>query len=436
MKKRIINNKYLLYLLYKIKYKLNLIIIKIMSENDKTIVFELSNFSKNLNLDYYLPHQSLFLNDTVDGVERENFNSLYSTLYLLTNSKFLMGHFMNLNQDRLDGSLKIFFDMIQKLYDGIKNLKDLHQSKNSKDINSEEEKYYSLMNDSINEFKKTLKGKKIDPRYLIADILFQTIKTHKYYSFSNETSIKNSDVNNKIPIESEGSNSTEIILDFLPKNFSDSSLFSLSDNSQKSYENSFTLLNESQKTEIENNSKDIVIQVEVGDEKKYICINFIIFKLEEDKIFKFEDCFKNFLDNLAQNRIPKMKKKIFYKLPETLIILLFFGKENENPENRLYDFKEVIDFSENEYTNYLDENVRRKKYILSGLLSCKFPKKYNKFFYTFCRNNKNEYYMYNCMTKAVNEQKDVNNKLQKLETVNDKSSTSYPYVLIYNEITN
>ena len=135
-----------------------------MSENDKTIVFELSNFSKNLNLDYYLPHQSLFLNDTVDGVERENFNSLYSTLYLLTNNKFLMGHFMNLNQDRLDGSLKIFFDMIQKLYDGIKNLKDLHQSKNSKEINSEEEKYYSLMNDSINEFKKTLKGKKIDPR--------------------------------------------------------------------------------------------------------------------------------------------------------------------------------------------------------------------------------------------------------------------------------
>ena len=129
MKKRIINNKYLLYLLYKIKYKLNLIIIKIMSENDKTIVFELSNFSKNLNLDYYLPHQSLFLNDTVDGVERENFNSLYSTLYLLTNNKFLMGHFMNLNQDRLDGSLKIFFDMIQKLYDGIKNLKDLHLRK-------------------------------------------------------------------------------------------------------------------------------------------------------------------------------------------------------------------------------------------------------------------------------------------------------------------
>ena len=195
-------------------------------------------------------------------------------------------------------------------------------------------------------------------------------------------------------------------------------------------------MNESQKTEIENNSKDIVIQVEVGDEKKYICINFIIFKLEEDKIFKFEDCFKNFLDNLAQSRIPKMKKKIFYKLPETLIILLFFGKENENPENRLYDFKEVIDFSESEYNNYLDENVRRKKYILSGLLSCKFPKKYNKFFYTFCRNNKNEYYMYNCMTKAVNEQKDVNNKLQKDKKVSDESSTSYPYVLIYNEIIN
>ena len=408
-----------------------------MSENDKTIVFKLSNFSKNLNLDYYLPHQSLFLNDTVDGVERQNYIFLYSTLYLLTNSKFLMEHFMNLNEDRLDSRLKIFFDMIQKLYDGIKNLKDLHESKNSKEINSDEEKYYRLMNDSINGFKKTLKDKKIDPRYLIADILFQTIKTHKYYSFSNETSIKYSSVNKQIPIESKGSNSTEILIDFLPKNFSDSSWFSISDNSQKSYENSFTLLNESQKTEIENNSKDIVIQVEVGGEKNYICINFIIFKLEEDKIFKFEDCFKNFLDKIAQKRIPEIKSKIFYKLPETLIILLFFGKEKENPENCLYDFKEVIDFSGNEYDNYLDENVRKKKYILSGLLASKILRKYNEFnefFYTFCRKNKNEYYMYNCMRKIVSEEKGVNNKLQKLIKVSEKSSTSYPYVLIYNEI--
>ena len=72
-------------------------------------------------------------------------------------------------------------------------------------------------------------------------------------------------------------------------------------------------------------------------------------------------------------------------------------------------------------------------------MACKLPgNKQERFFYTFSRKNKNDndngYYLYNTREKEIHEENDVNNKLQKNKKVNEKGSTSYPYVLIYNEI--
>ena len=41
----------------------------------------------------YLPHQSLFLDKTISLEEREVKTFFYSTLYLITNNKFLMDFF-------------------------------------------------------------------------------------------------------------------------------------------------------------------------------------------------------------------------------------------------------------------------------------------------------------------------------------------------------
>ena len=410
-------------------------------DDDKIETFSLQNIYQNLNLDYYLPHQSLFLDDKIDVEDRENYNSIYSTLYLLSNSKFLMEHFLNLNEDKLNGKLKIFFHMIQLAYDTIKDLKDSQKDMtNSKVKNSDKKNYYELINLTI---KKFIKDKKIDPRRLIADILFQTLRNSKNYSNSSDTLINNSNGSKQIQIGSEESYSFEIFCDLIPDDFANSSSFSLSNNVDKSYENCFSLINESQISDIEKNSKDIILKVEVNNEKKFIPINFIIFNLSEegDKIYKFEDCFQNFLEKIDQKRYPFIKKKFFYKLPETLIILLFFGKNKETPENCLYDFKDEIDFSKSEYANLIDGDVKSKKYRLSGLMACKLPgNKQERFFYTFSRKNKNDndngYYLYNTKEKEIHEENDVNKKLRKNKKVNEKGSTSYPYVLIYNEIEN
>ena len=407
-------------------------------DDDKTEIFSLQNIYQNLNLDYYLPHQSLFLDDKIDVEDRENYNSIYSTLYLLSNSKFLMEHFLNLNEDKLNDKLKIFFHMIRLAYDTIKDLKDSQNDMtNSKDKNSDKKNYYELINVTI---KKFIKNKKIDPRHLIADILFKTMRNSKNYSNSN-TLINNSNGSKQIQIGSEESYSFEIFYDLIPDDFANSSSFSLSNNVDKSYENIYSLIDESQISDIEKNSKDIILKAEVNNEKKFIPINFIIFNLSEegDKIYKFEDCFQNFLEKIDQKRYPFIKKKFFYKLPETLIILLFFGKNKETPENCKYAFKEVIDFSKSEYANLIDGDVKSKKYRLSGLMACKFPKiEHKRFFYTFSRKNKNDndngYYLYNTKEKEIHEENDVNDKLQKNNKVNEKGSTSYPYVLIYNEI--
>ena len=394
-----------------------------MSEIDNSIV-ELRNFSQELKIDDYIPHKSLFL-DGFDYKEKETNSFLFSTLYLLTNNKFLIEHFLNFNPDQDKNEDLAFLKMIENLVQYIKELKDDNNKNN-----------FDKLSDSIKQFRKFLGNEKLDPRYLMRHILVKALKTQKKNSLSNEI-LPNGNNNNIIISEGESSFLENILLNLDSFNFISTS--SISSSFQKNFENSFSLLNDSQQGEIEKDIKDIIIKVQAVDGKNnYICTNFIIFNLSEESKNKYKivDCFKNYLDQIKHTEI---KSKIFYKLPETIIILLSFGKDKEKPENCLYNFSENLDFSKDEYAGCLDEKLRSKKYILSGLIACKYPKQYKEFFYTFCRKTKSDndkkYYIYNSKELRVHDIENVDNKLKKLET-KDQENTSYPYVLVYNEIKN
>ena len=215
-----------------------------------------------------------------------------------------------------------------------------------------------------------------------------------------------------------------------------SNLNSLISDIEKSIENS-SWMDESFDSEIENEGNYIVIKITEEDgSKKYRLSSYIKFYLKEEKTknYTLKNCFKNYLDEIRHISI---KEKVYYKFPESIIILLFFGKNEENIQKYKYEFEEILDFSEPEYIDYLDEKIRNKKYILGGLVACKFPKNiYEEFFYTFYRKYPNKenssFYIYNSREKTVKEVKNVNNKLKKEEK--EAETKSYPYILIYNEI--
>ena len=359
----------------------------------------------------YLPHQSLFLDKTISLEEREVKTFFYSTLYLITNNKFLMDFFLKFIPDK-EIEIK-FYDMIKSINNELQNIK-VNENPNQKNI-------YESIN-KINEFQKSLKETIKDPRHLLA-VLLEIMKIKS----NNSKIIHASDVKNSK--EEEIYNNIEN----LSSDISNYSIFN------KSKEKSFVSMSKYSENEVHFKEWNIVIKITKEDNEEFMCPNFIEFKLteEEPKVYKLEDCFKNYLDEIKDNKI---KKKVFYKFPASIIIILFFGKGEKKIQNYKYDFDEVLDFSKFKCKDYFDKEVREKKYILGGLIACKFPKSYNKFFYTFYRKNRKEnnspFYMYNSKKQKVKEVKNVDNKLKKLneKKVNVKEPWSYPYILIYDEI--
>ena len=359
----------------------------------------------------YLPHQSLFLDKTISLEEREVKTFFYSTLYIITNNKFLMDFFLKFVPDT-ETEIK-FKDMIKSINNELQNIK-VNENPNQKNI-------YESIN-KINEYQKSLEETIKDPRHLLAVLL----KIMKIKS-DNSTIIHANDVKNSK--EEEIYNNIEN----LSSDISNYSIFN------KSKEKSFVNTSKYSENKVGIEEWNIVIKITKEDNEEFMCPNFIEFKLteEEPKVYTLEDCFKNYLNEIKDNKI---KKKVFYKFPASIIIILFFGKGEKKIQNYKYDFDEVLDFSKFKCKDYFDKEVREKKYILGGLIACKFPKSYNKFFYTFYRKNRKEnnspFYMYNSKKQKVKEVKNVDNKLKKLneKKVNVKEPWSYPYILIYDEI--
>ena len=387
-----------------------------MSVEEPSEILDPQNMKGIINLDSYLPHQCLFLDDTISLEDKYYKTFFYATLYLITNNKFLMRHFLLFHPD--NNREKIFYNMIQNINNDVKD-----------NANSKEKNNYESIN-AINDYKKSLNNEINDPRNILIRILLKTMKRINLDSSSSSSEIV---VRNLFSEGDEKKSKGDIItiIEYL-SNVGSNLLIS---DIEKSIENSWILLDKYIESEIENEGMDIVIKITADGKDKYRFSSYIKFNLKEKtEIYTLENCFKNYLDEIRHISI---QKKVYYKFPESIIIILFFGKNEENIQEYKYEFDEFLDFSKFKCIDYLDKEIRNKKYILGGLIACKFPKNiYEEFFYTFYRkypNKKNSsFYIYNSKEKKVKEVPDVNNKLKKEEK--EAETKSYPYILIYNEI--
>ena len=386
-----------------------------MSDEEPSEILDPQNMKGIINLDSYLPHQCLFLDDTKDKYEKHEKTFFYATLYLITNNKFLMRHFLFFHPD--NNKEKIFYNMIQNINNDVKD-----------NANSKEKNNYESIN-AINDYKKSLNNEINDPRNILIRILLKTMKRINLDSSSSSEIVVRNLFSEGDEKKSKGDINT--IIEYL-SNIGSNLLIS---DIEKSIENSWILLDKYIESEIENEGMDIVIKITADGKDKYRYSSYIKFNLKEKtEIYTLENCFKNYLDEIRHISI---QKKVYYKFPESIIIILFFGKNEENIQEYKYEFDEFLDFSKFKCIDYLDEEIRNKKYILGGLIACKFPKNiYEEFFYTFYRKYPNKenssFYIYNSKEKKVKEISDVNNKLKKDKK--GEGTKSYPYILIYNEI--
>ena len=378
-------------------------------DSDETKLLDTENFYQHL---YFFNenklHNLLFTDSKFD--DNQSISYLYSSLYCLTNNNFLMNHFLSLNSE--DNGVKPFYDMIISIYNDIKSEK---VSKSNEAI-----KYYEK---SISSYVQK------DPRILIRNILIKTLQIpniEKNSSISQNLFSKDGDSQDFSKALIEAQNQVD---------FSLSSSF---------ITQSFIWLDEQGKDEIDgtySTNIDVVIKVLTNIDKndktkikiQYGYSNFIPIYLpkDESKEFTIPICLRNYLNKLKEEE--QNTSKVFYRLPETLIILIFFGlKDEDNLENCKYNFDEILDFNQPEYKDLFDSEIKFKKYFLSSLIVCKFPKNYKQFFYSFCRKEKDsKYILYNCKESKVRQNQDVKNKLHKKEVTKLGDITSYPFVLVY-----
>ena len=230
----------------------------------------------------YLPHQSLFLDKTISLEEREVKTFFYSTLYLITNNKFLMDFFLKFVTD-IEIEIK-FKNMIKSINNELQNIK-VNENPNQKNI-------YESIN-KINEYQKSLEETIKDPRHLLA-VLLEIMKIKS----DNRTIIHANDVKNSK--EEEIYNNIEN----LSSDISNYSIFN------KSKEKSFVNTSKYSENKVGIEEWNIVIKITKEDNEEFMCPNFIEFKLteEEPKVYTLEDCFKNYLNEIKDNKI---KKKSF-----------------------------------------------------------------------------------------------------------------------------
>ena len=361
------------------------------------------------DLDYYLPYKSL-LKDPDDKVNYEEETFLYSSLYCLTNNNFCMKQFLKLNTiDESDTFYKpfyqIFYSMIKEIY------KDITKNKESKSI--------KFIKEFINSIKKE-EIKRYDPRILIVYILIATLQPLKK---EQNDSIKIDQL-----LSSSFSHSFQHDIQYLIENdFVNLNLFLVS-NSYKSIDDSYIWILNNYITNDKDNRNIIIKIKDIYGTESYEYLSYIQFNLIENEKYTMEKCFKNYLNEI----IKKGEKSFYIEFPESIFIILFFGNKEENPHKCLYNFSEILDFTD---TEYVGKDLKYNKYFLSNLIVCKFPKQEKVIFYTFCRKNKKDKFnIYDCRVKEVREGFDVQKYLKKDKEVDFNSTVSYPYVLVYTAI--
>ena len=229
-------------------------------------------------------------------------------------------------------------------------------------------------------------------------------------------------------------------------------LFTNLKNPEKKIEqlNSFSLDISNFKLQNENNNYKIILKknkICQNEECKkvsnfYKSISILRFKLNinEDKIYTINDCFVNFLKNeknenefcpYCKKLNNKMETKILINnLPDDIFIFIYYDDEKKKDYQKFYyNFDEIIDFSK---LNITVDKIKEKKYFLSSLIACKYPKdKEDELFYTFCRKDLElNFFVYN--NSYINDKiKNIKNKIIKLKDEDLNKKRSFPYVLVY-----
>ena len=275
----------------------------------------------------------LFTKDKLDNKD----SYLYSSLYFFTNNNFFFFFFLSLDPDNEE--LISFYEMINCIYDDMKK------------------KEVTKSTEAIKDYEKSISFlKEKDPRYLIINILIRTLQIQN----KRKNSISLSSFSKK-------QNSEEIKTETLFSNYAslqENTENFLKESKRKGLSLASTLieqcsvwLNEEEKIEndeigIKNN--DVVVKVSTKkypDGKilsNYKYSNYIPLYLsdEEEQTFTLSICLRRYLKYLRYLKDSNDKiieepnlDKFFYQLPETLIFVLFFGKEqdDENIENYKYD---------------------------------------------------------------------------------------------------
>ena len=351
----------------------------------------------------YIPHKLKFSKKEADIKN----TYIYSAIYLLSNTDFYMNYFLSLNKNELSDFALKFYYMINNIFRAMEGTLD------DGDLIK-----------SVDEFTTSYVDVERDPRIFIKQLFNRIIKLIPKLS---NYIIKDG---NKTEIDISGNSSLE-----------------------RSLQESIFILENFQEENIDDETNNIIIKVTTKNNTKYFGLFTISFTLDDKKTYTLEDCFINYLskvkDNASFNNSYSssnyVEEKIYYQFPESIIILIYFGNEDKDYYKCCFDFNKVLDFTKIK-DGKVNKDIKYKKYFLSGLIACKFPKnKEKEFYYTFVRKDeKNEKFtMYNCKEYdeiekriIITDNQSVDNKIKKTEKIPKESvsTTSYPYVLIYTAI--
>ena len=403
------------------------------SNKDSSSLEQPPDFEEYLGFEKYIPHKVKLDKSNKDNKNEDKNNFINSTLYCLTNLKYFLVYLYKC-YDLESKAFKALNQVIRSVIDNIKEGKNKYNS-------------FFFIEFILNNIKLFENKSYRNPRILIDCILNEFFLMN---NSSNLLSIKS----NLSSIKEESSNSNEISILFLNQ-------ISLSSTSSNSIINFSVKENYGieQNTYIEDNISIVIKKtrkcsdINCGQtETIYKNMTTLHFNLKDiKKEYSIYDCFYEFLtkekENDEKGKCSKCSKgkicvedNIFYKFPESIIILIYYGEEKDNDEftHFNYNFEEIIDFSKIN----VDDKLKNEKYFLSSLIVCKFPKVENdpnkdegELFYTFCRGDKDSnFVVYN--ENFILDNRNVKDKVKKLKTDVLDPEKSYPFVLVYTSIKN
>ena len=398
------------------------------------------DFEEYLGFEKYIPHKVKLDKSNKDNKNEDKNNFINSTLYCLTNLKYFLLYLYKCH-DLESKSFKALNQVIRSVIDNIKEGKNKYNS-------------FFFIEFILNNIKLFENKSYRNPRILIDCILNEFFLVNNSSNLSSIKSNLPSKILNLSSIKEESSNSNEISILFLNQ-------ISLSSTSSNSIINFSVKENYGieQNTYIEDNISIVIKKtrkcsdINCGQtETIYKNMTTLHFNLKDiKKEYSIYDCFYEFLtkekENDEKGKCSKCSKgkiyvedNIFYKFPESIIILIYYGEEKDNDEftHFNYNFEEIIDFSKIN----VDDKLKNEKYFLSSLIVCKFPKveydpKKNgrELFYTFCRGNKDSNFV-GYQENVILDNRNVKDKVKKLKTDVLDPEKSYPFVLVYTSIKN